>query len=133
MLTRFNMINVVPSTILADPHTKLQTANVDDIKSTVPYRETVGTLLFLSLVSRPDIAYAVSIVSRYLDKYSNIHWNAIKKITRYLTYTKDRDILYSKCENLKLIGISNSDYAADIDTRRSTSGYIFKLSNGPVI
>src|SRR5436190_21577392 len=51
---------------------------------------------------------------------------------RYLSRTKDRGMLYSKCEALSLIGFSDSDFAADVDTRRSTSGYIFKLSNGPV-
>lgn len=133
MLARFNMIDATPLSIPADPHVKLQAASVEDtIKSTVPYREAVGTLLFLSLVSRPDIAYAVGIVSRYLDRYNNLHWNAVKRIMRYLSHTKNHGILYSKCENLNLIGFSDSDYAADIDTRRSTSGYIFKLSNGPI-
>lgn len=60
------------------------------------------------------------------------HWNAVKRIMRYLSYTKHLGILYSKCKNLNLIGFSDSDYASDIDTRPLTSGYVFKLSNEPI-
>lgn len=74
------MIDAPPLSIPADPHVKLQATSVEDtIKSTVPYREAVGTLLFLSFVSHPDIAYVVGVVSRYLDKYNKLHWNTIKK------------------------------------------------------
>lgn len=133
MLARFNMINATPLSIPADPHVKLRAAEVEETsKTAIPYREAVGKLLFLSLVSRPDIAYAVGIVSRYLDKHSDVHWNAVKRILRYLSNTKDLGIMYSNCETFNLIGYSDSDYAADVDTRRSTSGYIFKLSNGPI-
>lgn len=131
MLMRYNMINAAPSSIPADPHVRLQAASAEE-RSAIPYREAVGTLLFLFLISRPDIAYAVGIVSRYLDKYDDQHWNAVKKIMRYLSRTKNLGIMYSKRENLNLIGFSDSDYAADMDTRRSTSGYIFKLANGPI-
>lgn len=51
---------------------------------------------------------------------------------RYLSGTKHLGIKYTKCENLNLEGFSDSDYAGDIDTRRSTSGYVFKLSDGPI-
>lgn len=127
------MSEAAPLTIPADPHVKLKATNIQEgMKTTVPYREAVGALLFLSLVSRLDISYSVGIVSRYLDKYDDQHWNAVKRIMRYLSHTKDVGIMYSKCDELKLIGFSDSDYAADIDTRRSTCGYIFKLSNGPI-
>lgn len=133
MLTRYKMTEANPSTIPADPHVRLQSSDIEEnVKPAMPYREAVGSLLFLSQVSRPDIAYAVEIVSRYLDKYNDQHWNAVKRIMRYLSHTKHLGILYSKCESLNLIGFSDSDYAADIDTRRSTSGYIFKLANGSI-
>lgn len=130
ILIQYKMIEAAPLTISADPYFKLQAANLEEnVRLTVPYR---GALLFLSLVSRPDIAYVVGMVSRYLDKHNEQHWNAVKRIMRYLSHTKHLGIMYSKCKDLNLVGFSDSDYASDIDTRRSTSGYIFKLSNGPI-
>lgn len=55
--------------------------------SGVPYREAMGSLLFVAKVTRPDIEYAVNIVSQYVDKFNNTQWNAIKKIFRYLAET----------------------------------------------
>ncbi|KAG5877261.1 hypothetical protein JTB14_013996 [Gonioctena quinquepunctata] len=76
--------------------------------------------MFAAVVSRPDIAYSVGVASRFLNDPSKTHWNAVKRIH------------YSKEEQLQLSGFSDSDYASDEDTRKSTTGYIFKLSNGAV-
>ncbi|KAG5867541.1 hypothetical protein JTB14_003239 [Gonioctena quinquepunctata] len=63
---------------------------------------------------------------------SKTHWNAVKRIIRYLNATSELGIHYSKEEQLQLSGFSDSDYASDKDTRKSTTGYIFKLCNGAV-
>lgn len=132
-LTQYNITEATPLTIPANPHIKLQTVDLEkNVRSTVPYREAVDALLFISLVSRSDITYAIGVVNRYLDKYSDQHWSAVKRIMRYLSHIRYLGIMYSKGDSLNLVGYSDSDYAADIDTRRSTSGYIFKLSNGPI-
>lgn len=62
------------------------------------------------------------------------HWHAVQRIFKYLKETRDYGILYQNSSNNKcnLIGYSDSDFASDLDTRRSTSGYIFLLTNGPV-
>jgi len=112
----------------------LEKALSDDELHDIPYREAVGSLLFVSLVSRPDITYAVGLVSRYLEKHNNSHWQAVKRIFRYLKGTKNLGIMYTNSGGkLNLVGFSDSDYAGDKDTRRSTTGYLFKLVNGPVI
>lgn len=133
ILVRFNLADANSLSMPADSNSKLKASDYNDCDELyVPYREDVGTLLFLAIASRPDIAYAVGIVSRYLDKYDISHWNAVKRIMCYLSKTRNRGILYEKCNEFKLIGYSDSDYAADADTCRSTSGYIFKLSNGSI-
>ncbi|KAG5869020.1 hypothetical protein JTB14_025909 [Gonioctena quinquepunctata] len=88
--------------------------------------------MFAAVVSRPDIAYSVGVASRFLNDPSKTHWNAVKIIIRYLNATSELGIHYSKEEQLQLSGFSNSDYASDKDTRKSTTGYIFKLCNGAV-
>lgn len=86
--------------------------------------------MFLSTVSRPDIAYAVNLVSRYVSNPGTIHVNAVKRIIRYLIYTRDKSIVYD-C-NSELVGYSDSDFAGDLDSRKSNTGYIFLMNGGPV-
>ena len=128
LLQKFNMVDANVVTTLADPNVRLKKPANGEKQCNPPYREA-GSLLFLSIVSRPDIAYAVSVVSRYLDNYDNSHWTAVKRIFRYLKGTDNFGIVYSNQPNA-LIGYSDSDHAGDVDTRRSTTGYAFILSGG---
>ncbi|GJQ85063.1 hypothetical protein Trydic_g5628 [Trypoxylus dichotomus] len=59
----------------------------DKLNENIPYREAVGFLMFAAIASRPDIAYAVGVVSRYLDCYTTTHWSAVKRILKYLNGT----------------------------------------------
>jgi len=129
LLQKFNMVDANVVTTPADPNVRLKKPANGEKQCNPPYREAVGSLLFLSIVSRPDIAYAVSVVSRYLDNYDNSHWTAVKRIFRYLKGTDNFGIVYSNQPNA-LIGYSDSDHAGDVDTRRSTTGYAFILSGG---
>lgn len=99
-----------------------------------PYRQAVGSLMFAAIVSRPDISFAVGAVSRYLENPSSAHVNAVKRIIRYLNGTKNFGIEYGglSTSSTMLKGYTDSDHAHDIDTRRSTSGYVFLLNNGIV-
>lgn len=100
----------------------------------LPNREAVGSLNFLAIVSRPDIAFAVSVVSRFLNKFDSNYWNAVKRIIKYLIETRDLKITYSfEHGNNSPVAYSGADYAGDVDTRRSTSGFLIKLVNGPIV
>lgn len=104
----------------ADPHAILTSVDSEECEfANVPYREAVGSLMFLSVVSRSDIAYSVNIVSRYLNKHSQSHWNAVKRIFKYLLDTVDYGLLYEiQDKSIGLNGYSDADFAGDIDTRR---------------
>jgi hypothetical protein len=106
---------------------KKMTRDMQDI----PYRNAVGALIYAAVATRLDIANAVGNVSKYLENPSRIHWEAVKRIFRYLNGTKDYGLLYSKGE-MKLKGYSDSDYAGDLDTRRSTTGYAFQLGGNTI-
>lgn len=128
------MRDAKPVSVPADPHVILNPIENDDAKSSnAPYREAVGSLVFLAAVSRPDIAFAVNSVSKFLNNHSVEHWHAVKRIFAYLKGTIDNGIEYrSGGSERELIGFSDADYASDVETRRSTTGYVFCMANGPV-
>ncbi|KAJ4740894.1 Transposon Ty1-H Gag-Pol polyprotein [Rhynchospora pubera] len=105
-------------------------------KSTAPlvdqskYRSIVGSLRYL-LHTRPDLAYSVGIVSRFMESPTTEHMNAVKHILRYIKGTSGLGCSYGKGseEELKLIGYSDSDLAGDLDDRKSTTGVAFFLGN----
>ncbi|KMQ85887.1 retrovirus-related pol polyprotein from transposon tnt 1-94, partial [Lasius niger] len=98
----------------------------------VPYREAVGSLMFAACVTRPDIMFAVAVVSRYLEQSATEHWTAVKRIIRYAKETADYGIVYDGATAEPLVIYSDSDFAADPDTRRSTSGYVTVHCGGPI-
>lgn len=83
--------------------------------------------MYLAMGRRPDIAFALSTVSQYLESPAKIHWNAVKRILKYLKGTVDYGLTYKTDVDLKLLAFSDADYAGDIKTRRTTTGYVFKL------
>jgi len=95
------------------------------------FKQMVGSLMYLT-ETRPDLMYAVSLVSRYMEAPDESHLQAVKRIMRYLKGTEKFGILYKRKGNGELIGYTDSDYAGDIDDRKSTSGYVFSLGSGVV-
>ena len=96
------------------------------------YQSVVGSLLFLPTRTKPDIAYAVGTTARFSASPTKSHWTAVKRILRYIKGTLDLGLLYSNGESVNLVGFSDADWAGDQNDRKSTSGYIFQLSNGAV-
>lgn len=97
-----------------------------------PYRETVGSLMYLAIATRPDIRFAVGNVSRYLDRPAEAHVNAVKRILRYVKGSLETGIRFKGGNDLLFCGYSDADYAGDKQTARSTSGYIFMLGGGVI-
>lgn len=77
----------------------------------VVYQQLIGSLMYLSVTTRPDIAYAVSYLSQFNLKHSNEHWQAAKRVFRYLKGTSDFGLIYSKTDNCKLVGYVDADWA----------------------
>ncbi|MCO5579842.1 hypothetical protein L7F22_033704 [Adiantum nelumboides] len=87
--------------------------------------------MYAMIATRPDIAFAVGVVSRYMSNPEKKHWEAVKGIMRYLKHTKSIPICYGS-HDLSVRGYTDSDYAGDLDKRRSTSGYVFTLVGGAI-
>lgn len=99
--------------------------------SKVPYQEAIGCLLFLAQGTRPDITFAVNDASRYNNNPGLLHWNAVKRIFRYLKGTLDKKLVYSKVDT-SFHGFTDADWASNPGDRRSYTGYVFMKSNGAI-
>jgi hypothetical protein len=97
-----------------------------------PYASAVGSLMYAQVCTRPDLAFIVGVLGRYLSNPGIQHWTAVKRVMRYLKRTRDFVLTYRKSDNLEIIGYSDSDFAGCPDSKRSTSGYIFLLAGGAV-
>ena len=108
---------------------------VEDM-SHVPYASVVGSFMYVMVCTRPDIAHAVGVLSRYMSKPGKEHWTTVKRVFRYLRGTTDFAICYQGRPGLKreinIQGFANVDWAGDLDRRRSTSGYVFNLFGGAI-
>jgi len=98
-----------------------------------PYREIIGSLLYASTKTRPDIAYAVNYASRYVENPMEENINDVKHILKYLKGNNNVGIEYKKKGNIKILeAYSDADFAGDPETRKSTSGYIIFFGGGPI-
>ncbi|XP_061354300.1 secreted RxLR effector protein 161-like [Gastrolobium bilobum] len=98
----------------------------------ISYASVVGSLMYAQVCAKPDIAFAVGVLGRHQSNPGLDHWKAAKKVMRCLQGTKNYMLMFRWIDNLEVIGYSNSDYAGCIDSRKSTSGYIFMLASGAV-
>ncbi|KAH9727082.1 Integrase catalytic domain-containing protein [Citrus sinensis] len=99
--------------------------------SRVPYALAVGSLMFAMICTRPDIAQAVGAVSRYMANPGGEHWIGVKRILRYIKGTSDVTLCYEGSE-FTVKGYVDSDFAGDLDKRKSTTGYVFTLAGSAV-
>ncbi|KAM2527672.1 hypothetical protein TB1_024900 [Malus domestica] len=100
--------------------------------SCVPYASAIGSLMYAMICTRPDIAYAVSITSRYQSNPGSEHWGAVKTVLKYLRRTKDMFLVYGGASELRVEGYTDADFQSDVDDRSSNSGYVFTLNGGAV-
>ena len=87
--------------------------------------------MYVMLCTRPDICFVVGLVSRFQSNPGVKHWEAVKRIMRYLKGTMDYELCY-RGRSLHLEGYSDADWAGDLDERHSTSGYAYLLNNGAI-
>ena len=132
VLQRFNMHDAKSVSTPVAPHFKLSAlqcpSSDEDIEymSRVPYSSAVGSLMYAMVCSRPDLSYAMSLVSRYMANPGKEHWKVVQWIFRYLRGTSNACLKFGKTDE-GLAGYVDSDFAADLDKRRSLTGYVFTV------
>ena len=122
----------IPAKLPSCPNTRLK-AN-EGVKINKPYRGILGQALHIAITCRPDIMTAVSLCGRYSENPSIEHWKALLRVLSYLSGSKDHVLrLGGKFDEMTLSAYSDSDWAGDLDERKSRSGYLVLLNNSSII
>jgi hypothetical protein len=137
VLRIFAMWDCIPALTPMKPGTRL-TKDLSDFSPDPAfhrrYHGIVGSLGYLLNTTRPDLAWSCSALSKYVQYPGQAHMDAAVHVLRYLRGTYDQAILYQRVDTLAdtLWGWVDSDWAADVDFRRSHTGYIIMLNGGAV-
>jgi hypothetical protein len=137
MLNKFNMQDCKPMKTPAEMNQHLSKDMPSPLLSYLEqrtYRQAVGSLLYASIATRPDLATAVREVSRFMQAPRQAHWTAVKRIFRYLQATRSMGISFAGDDrkDTALRGYADSDWGNNVDNSRSVSGYAFLIYNGVV-
>ncbi|KAF5781986.1 putative RNA-directed DNA polymerase [Helianthus annuus] len=137
VLSRFNMAKakavsspLTPNFKLTDKDCPSSKEEIEDMDK-VPSASAVGSLMYAMVCTRPDIAHAVGVVSRFLSNPGKKHWEAVKWIFRYLRGSSKLGITFGNGKPM-LVGYTDSDLAGNKDNMKSTSGYLMTFAGGAV-
>jgi hypothetical protein len=132
VLEKAGMADCNAAHVPMEPRLKLSKRSTNPPIDVTLYRSIVGSLRYL-VHTRPDISFAVGMVSRFMEAPTTEHLSAVKHLLRYIAGTIDTGCSFSSApEGAHLIGYSDADHAGDIDDRKSTTGTLFFFGNCPV-
>jgi hypothetical protein len=133
LLEKYNKNNLNPISTPSDSNIKLnkneEKASLEEINL---YQQYVGSLIYLTTRTRPDLAFSVYNCARYMSNPSKQHYNAVNRIFKYLNYSLNKGLESSNKINPNLIGFTDADWGGDLVTRKSTTGYLFLFNNTPI-
>ena len=128
VLKKFDMSECKPVATPMETGLKLTKTTIEEL---YPYQNLIGSLMYLSVATRPDIAHAVSYLSQFNTCFGKEHWIAAKRVLRYLQGTKQLALTFKKTGK-KLYGLADADWASCTLDRRSYTGYVFKYAGAPI-
>ena len=124
---RFGMEDCKPISTPMDPNVKFEKLADNERSANIQeYQVMIGSLTYASIATRPDLSSAVGVLSQFMNKPGLQHVKGVKRVLRYIKGTLNCGIRFDKSSNadFKLYGFSDADWAGDVNTRKSTSGYI---------
>ena len=95
------------------------------------YQSAIGSLMYLSVSTRPDITYAVNTLARFTSKPTKEHWTALKRLLRYLRGTLTHGILYTKDGSSSYVGYTDADWAGNVDDRKLVTYFCSVVVQSP--
>lgn len=130
LLMKFNMSeSKTADTPMED---KLHINKGEHCNSQIPFQQLIGSLMYLAVLTRPDIMYSVSFLSQFNNCYNSEHWMYAKRILKYLKKTKKFGLKYTRDGNSELEGYVDADWGNNIVDRKSYTGLCFTLSGAAV-
>ncbi|KAG7598911.1 Integrase catalytic core [Arabidopsis suecica] len=131
ILTKYHMIGAKPVPTPMASSTTLTVADGVKLPDPTEYRAAVGSLQYLAL-TRPDIGFAVNRLSQFMHSPTTVHWDAVKRVLRYLAGTIEHGLWFSANTSLELSAYSDADWGGDKDDYSSTGAYIVYLGSHPI-
>lgn len=131
LLTKHHMFDAKPVSTPMSPTPKLSLLTGTVLPDPTEYRTVLGSLQYLSF-TRPDIAFAVNRLSQFMHRPTDIHWQAVKRVLRYLAGTISHGIFLRSTSPLTVYAFSDADWACDGDDFLSTNAYIVYLGGSPI-
>lgn len=131
LLNKFGMLDSKPVVTPMDSNVKFGTSVGKELEDASMYRKIMGSLIYLTL-TRPDLAFAIGVLSRFMQNPRRPHLDAVRRVLRYVNRTLNWGISFKKDKDCKLAGFCDADYAGDVDTRRSTTCYLFIMGSSVV-
>ncbi|CAI7843422.1 unnamed protein product [Closterium sp. NIES-53] len=135
VLQRFGFRYSSPqSTPLPTGHSLSSPPLDESVEPSGPYPELVGCLMYLMTCTRPDLAYPLSLLARYVapGRHRKVHWDAAKTVLRYLCSTSGMGLVLGGRARVVLTGHADASWADDLATQRASQGYTFRLGSGSV-
>lgn len=130
ILAKFGKSDLKPVKSPSEMGVRLEKSDqVADEQTTRSYQQQIGSLMYLMVATRPDLAYSVSQAARFMSSPSSEHFQALDRIWKYLVYTKNSKLVFSSTSAPVLTGYCDSDWGGDFSTRKSTTGYLFCLGD----
>jgi len=127
------MTSCNPVTLPLDPNSKLRKfLDGNNIVDATLYQQIIGSLMYLVIGTRPDLAFTISLLSQYLPQPTTIYMGAAKRVLRYIKGTRNKFLTYAKCSALSLAGFAVTAFTNDKDNRKSISDHIFQLAINPI-
>lgn len=131
LLDRTKMLGAKPVTTPTVASPKLSLHSGTPLQDPTEYRSVMGSLQYLAF-TRPEISFSVNRLSQFMHSPTLDHWNAVKRVLRYLAGTYDNGIYLQRGTSLNLHAFSDADWAGDADDYISTNGYVVYIGNHPV-
>lgn len=130
LLIKFGLENC-NETVTTPMEINLKLDKSESCNEKYPYQQLIGSLMYLSILTRPDISFSISFLSQFNNCFNKVHWQHAKRVLKYLKTTKSYCLTYTK-DDLDIVGYVDADWASNAVDRRSYTGFCFKLS-GAVI
>ncbi|CAI7773772.1 unnamed protein product [Closterium sp. NIES-53] len=122
------------STPLPTGHSLSAPPSDESVEPSGPYPELVGCLMYMMTCTRPDLAYPLSLLARYVapGRHREVHWDAAKRVLRYLCSTSGMGLVLGGRARVVLTGHADASWVDDLATQRLSQGYTFSLGSGSV-